>query len=275
MRIRSLSTFRRRGIVLSLVTILASANVPTWAAQQRISSPCRSVLGNAVYPRDYVFSRNTHFDSNARAVLNRELRPTVAVLSFVPETGVEYSRVYGRQPSAAVSKELDKNLAFTAAKLPLARHYARVGRNNFESTLASIKENVVIIVGHNDRGTFRFLDGTSESVTELAESVGKYGKLPVFVSCRAAEFVSGTGVGTKTVLTSVAGLMIADQLSRSLGENPLRKVSVDSLATTTARFESSVNTKLMVNYMVIRGCHIGGLVVAALLICMAVDDDIC
>jgi hypothetical protein len=183
---------------------------------------------------------------------------------YLPTTVDEYHRVYGgnRDPTATSRKDIEFAASATARLLPL-----KVSKQGFEGTIRAAHVSYAIVVGHNERGDFRFTDGTHAPLYELANACASAGAVCVFLSCRAARWVGSSGTGAKKDLTFQESIQIADGLISAIKMAPTR-ISVEDLGMQLTVIEKDVHLKYHIRYLVEIGC---GVVAGAIVVAMIVS----
>lgn len=143
-------------------------------------------------------------------------KPNVRVFSAVPENADEFARIRGRRPNlldrwdvSEAKKQFD-SLELAARGVVVSQDRTKQGFINF---VASTEEELIIVIGHNDRGKFYFVDGKSLPLKEMASLITQKGKKYCFLSCVARKHVAGPAAETSiTPLEAVAVVRDVNQL---------------------------------------------------------------
>src|SRR5581483_2439674 len=91
------------------------------------------------------------------------------------------------------------------------------GLKAFTDALENASDNFIVIVGHNDRGRFRFPDGTYKELPVLAQMAVQAHKRVIFISCNTKGVLPGVP-GTAGLLTYDEALHVADHLRGAIGQ---------------------------------------------------------
>lgn len=160
-------------------------------------------------------------------VLNqvKRVKPNFRVFSAVPENADEFARIRGRRPNpldrwdvSEAKKQFD-SLDLAARGVVVSQDRTKQGFINF---VESTEEELIIVIGHNDRGKFYFADGNSLPLKEMASLITRRGKRYCFLSCVARKYVSGPAA--EIPITPVEAAAIMSDVNRLLEQRQQQAV---------------------------------------------------
>lgn len=179
-------------------------------------------------------------------------------------TEAEYKAVYESEATASKAREL---VATKQALADLEIKKAEVGAVALRKELERSEAAYALFVGHNESGKFKFLDGTSMSLADIAEHATVTQKIPIFISCGAKSYVS-KAVGVHRELGVSEALAATKEVMAFIQRH--ETVSPEQIQEHLTKF----NQKYRVAYIVQKGCHAAtGLLVVAIIIYLLDDDD--
>ena len=121
------------------------------------------------------------------------------------------------------------------------------------------------MIGHNDKGMFKFPDGSWLGLADMAETCATHGKRCVFLSCEAQQHVSGAAaVGSARRLTHDEASTVANDIR---GLSDVGPVSLADVADVLVRAQRKYQT----NRLIVRA--VGGGAVAILVAHELLDDE--
>lgn len=157
----------------------------------------------------------------ATALLGPALSPGVAVFSGVPVTREQFRSVFGGGVEASRTA-LDALRAGSAAlKRIEGTHVAVTSARAVVEAIRSAPESTIILVGHNEGGTLISPAGDRLPLGDIARSCARYGKLCVFLSCKAARHVPGAH-GPTVDISPLQASRIAKRIAAMLATQPLK-----------------------------------------------------
>jgi len=144
-----------------------------------------------------------------------DIRPGTAVLNVLPATREEYRHVFDTEivPAAArdqmrrAERLLDENFEETR-KID--------GGRDFVKALHNTSEQVLIILGHNDKGFIRTGSGHWLTLKEASRRCRQYAKLCLFLTCQSARYLRDHGLGVARDLSIVEAVRLAKEIKESL-----------------------------------------------------------
>jgi hypothetical protein len=162
-------------------------------------------------------------------VLNqiKRVKPLFRVFSAVPENADEFIRIRGRRPNWFELRDINKAIkSFDAIELATggvvaSRDKTKQGFINF---VEKAEEELIIVIGHNERGNFYFGDGSNLPLKEMASLITQKGKRHCFLSCVARKYVEGPAAETSiTPLEAVAIVREVNQLVEQAEQRALQQ----------------------------------------------------
>jgi acyl-coenzyme A thioesterase PaaI-like protein len=132
--------------------------------------------------------------SNSDHQLDRERLAPVSVFAAIPSSDAEYAAVYGA--TAGFSAAAKADFATARDRLRGLDHKAvdvELGdRKRFDKLLARSAGRVVVIVGHDVDGRFRFVRGGALAVLDMATACAARDAFCVFITCEADKLRPGS-----------------------------------------------------------------------------------
>ncbi len=210
----------------------------------------------------------------ARQAVRKEYPSTARLFIQLPVSDIDFRKIFGKKPVSASDKDELRDVREKLKAVNRNDGDRGVNADNFEKFLGSTKESFVVVVGHNERGTFKFLDGSGEGIGDLANACAAAGKLCVFVSCQSRSHLDNTGaLGLSREVTFVQGIYIAKKVSEFINSRTEKATTPEVLASRLSRVELVSHLKHRVTYLIFKGCgSILGVVVVAIII-QALEDD--
>jgi hypothetical protein len=164
-------------------TIVATALVATLAAQGFPVLAADQCLGTA--------------SRKARIQGVQSSGPKIASYAVVPVDEAEFAKVFGYSPS---QPERDQ-MVHARKKLEAGSEVVFSRPVQAQTQLGAILDGdaqMMVLLGHNERGRFYLADGTSVSIEKLARRCNAKGKLCVFLSCESGDYLHGVeGIGLR------------------------------------------------------------------------------
>ncbi len=122
------------------------------------------------------------------------------VFAAVPHNSEEYERIFGYKP---MGNELE-----TARDASLAAHvnvFSPTSLDDFSSQVRN-GSGLLILVGHNENGDFKFASGESVPLSELADTAHRANRLVVFLTCKVSSSIDAPGTRLKTTFKDAFAL---------------------------------------------------------------------
>jgi predicted protein tyrosine phosphatase len=191
-----------------------------------------------------------------------------------PTSEEEIKAIYGvKDVSTQDSAQLPLIAASMKKSLRRSDPDRDLTRENFESRIVASSAPFIFLVGHNDRGQFRFANGKSGDLMSLTEAAMRHGKRLIVISCKTSDHLtSEASVGTQRDLTYPEAFEITRRMQAHLASLP--SASLASLKANLEKTETAVHRKSEVKYYVVHACHgIAGIAAIALIISLLDDDD--
>ena len=134
-------------------------------------------------------------EKKADETRNTLLRPSVDAFLIAPTTPEEYGRIFGtngarpQDLTTAQSSEISGIRRQMQAGFGQSTGSRNLNSRNFKTVIANSPSSFILILGHNDKGFFRFLDGSSAALDDLV-AASKPGQRMIIVSCKAEAMLS-------------------------------------------------------------------------------------
>lgn len=268
--------------VLALTAVL-TVSLSARSEEPVLKSPCEGGLRRA---RDEILggarSASSPLDGKVFAdapesvkLFSDQYASTVEVLWAIPTSTSEYRKVYN--VASGGETKATKALQIKRYKKEYQKEFGvkgrLVGRKEFDAALAHDRTSIFAIIGHNENGRFRFLDGATANLNELADSCTAKMKLCVFVSCDSNEFIASKGVGVDRSITATEARWITREIRTFLSKREM--VTPNEMVEFVRAQSAKAKTKHRVVYVAQKGCGATSAAVAIALVVCTADDDMC
>lgn len=143
------------------------------------------------------------------------------VVSSIPSTPEEYNNVFGFEPTESEIlniKRLEKEFAVKNVKFR--------SRADFNLFLQG-NSPLLIMVGHNEKGEFKFTSGESLAIADMSNAIEQHEKLGVFLTCNGACYTDSPAPRLKTTLAEA--LVLAAQIQHRFANLKEQEPSSPSL----------------------------------------------
>jgi hypothetical protein len=271
-----MTVWLRKSLAVTLGWLLFAMSLPVPAQDKGIPSHCQVAMAGITgdgsdYYDNFLF---THPPKDAEVIASAALPNAVSTFVVAPTDAKEYQNIF--RPTAGTTKHpADLTQAqvseLTSVQASLKQTLGRDGPDDLtdKSIEARIKADpaaFVIIVGHNDRGQFRFADG-SETTIDLMAKAARPDQRVIFISCEAARHLTQpNAVGARRELTYPEAFQIAKSIETYIAGVPAG-LSLDAVKLRLGNTEATVGAKYQVKYFLMKAACAGGtLIVVALLI---------
>ncbi len=218
-------------------------------------------------------------------ISNTLLNPSVDTFLVAPSTSEEYVRIFGtnganpQDLTTAQTSEI-RRIRQMRGDFGQSSGSRNLNSRNFKATIANSQASFILILGHNDRGSFRFVDGSSVLLDDLVTASKPYQRM-IIVSCKAEAMLSNqTGpkaAATRDDLTYAQAFEIAKTVQKYLASAGPR-VSVEMVRRALQSAESKSAFKYNTGTIVGRASFAtAGTIVIALVIsggvrCLITED---
>ncbi|HYG47862.1 MAG TPA: hypothetical protein VD846_07950 [Allosphingosinicella sp.] len=173
-----------------------------------------------VYP--FLLASREARPSASEMVHGPRISPAVAVLNALPSGRAEYQRVFGRRTVSASSTAQMRSAA-SILRTGVKGVQALDTAMDFHAALMGFREDIVVILGHNEGGALRTLSGQLLNLKEASERCVAFGKLCIFLTCQSAKYLRAKGLGVARDLSIVEGARLAREIGQTLAREPLRR----------------------------------------------------
>ena len=128
--------------------------------------------------------------------------PAQATLAAImPTDAREYHAIYGYEPTKSELASVHR------LRTEFRDHIVHIKTSADLHAALTIDDPLMLVVGHNEAGHFRFVSGDAQSLSELSMSIFAAGKIPVFLTCEGQCYTDAPG--TKQKITFRDGLLLA------------------------------------------------------------------
>lgn len=269
-----------RSLAAALALLLLT--VPPLTAQQ---PSCREFFEGISKPQVGTFSGlegSLFLLTDTRLRLASPLKATsdpVATYLVLPKSEQDLPQVFSKPPvwSAPLASEIrqsEKAARSGLGKLVFAE--PQRGLAHLDSFLKGSDSSFMIIIGHNEGGRLRLLDGSSIHLNDLAAKAREQGALPIIVSCKSREYTTGQTVGLPFEVSYSEAVALATQVNRTLSRLAAeRKLNLADLQAALETEISSFKPGVKVKAATIAKKTSGGLMTLAiiLVLCELTDTE--
>lgn len=188
------------------------------------------------------------------------MKGTIAEFAFVPRNDEEFTKVFGRPPSQGEWQSIQNALA-TNTKRPGPSPVTILDEREFARVLASLDENVVVVIGHNENGILKTGVGQLPLVS-MQGACAKTGKVCIFLSCKSGGFVSDKGgIGVQSELTYAEAFTFLDAIGQRVRSSTAKAQTIETLkrliVEDIATLENQAARDAAVRYVVVGGAVVG------------------
>lgn len=271
----------RKSVSLVLTWFLVTLPIQAPAQDKPIQSHCNALLsglGRGSHGDDYYDDWVFHnAPKEAATVVSTVLPNTVATFIVSPTNEEEYHKIF--KPDSPTSNQTENLTQTQASELRSVKASLKdtLGRdrpddlsgNSVAARIRAAPASFVIVVGHNDKGDFRFPDGTSTTIDSMAQAARPDQRL-IFISCRAAEYLTQpNSAGARRELTYPEAFRIAKSIENQIAAIPVG-LSIDGVKQRLESTEASIGVQYQVTYFLMKAaCALGAAIVVALFISLA------
>ena len=274
-----MTAWLRKSLALALTWLLVSVPLQAPAQDKPIPSHCQVTMAGLTgdgrdYYDNFLF---THPPQQAAGVASAPLPNTVSTFIVAPTDAKEYRNIFiatsgnGTQPADLTQAQASE---LTSVKASLKQTLGRnrpddLSDKSVEARIKADPASFVIVVGHNEKGEFRFADGTQTTIDVMAQSARPDQRL-IFISCEAAEHLTQpNAVGARRDLTYPEAFQIAKSIETYIAGIPAG-LSLDAVKQRLESTEASIGVRYQVKYFLMKAACFGGTAIAvALLITLA------
>src|ERR1700733_13079230 len=190
-------------ILLSVVLIIGPALADARQNEQDVTTPCNAHLGSitSTDPHDYErYFERAKVPAVAAKIANQKLANTVALIAIAPVTPDEYKTIFsGSKDKGTQGITESQQREIEAVQQTLKEKFNKdhgdrdFDKNGYKKALQDKKASYVIVMGHNEEGLLRLLDGNTLYLDEIVASARPDQRV-ILISCD-----SETGVSNKQV----------------------------------------------------------------------------
>jgi hypothetical protein len=251
---------------------------PGLAAQSpnNITTPCNAHLDSIGSTAPHSYERNFEWAAVPEAAsqsANEKLSNTVDMIAIAPVTLDEYKTIFlhGTDKDTKNVTEAQKT-EITAVQSELKAKFGRdhgdrdFDEKNYKNVLQAKTASFVIVIGHNEQGQFRLLDGSSLFLDEIVASARPNQRV-ILISCDSTNQVSNKKLAAtiNREVTYDEAFEIADQISAFI----MRAGRPVSLAEIQPKLDKIVEGRQghkVAFFIMEAACTVGAAIVIALII---------
>ena len=277
---------------LTITLLFAFCNLQASSLQEnpgsesrRIETHCNEMMSylgkDPKYVKRFYFAE---IPPPASKVAETPLRSTVHTFVVAPTTTAEYSTIFARESGTSSNK---KPIPITAAQsdevatiqVQLKTILKREGVDsqlNEKSVGSAIKDSqasYIILIGHNEEGWFRFLDGSRILLDEIVSSARSDQRV-ILLSCGSSQRMSKQSAemaaGVSADLTYAQAFELAARIQKVI-ESSKGEISLGAVKTQLQKATSDIQFKHEIGYFIMKAACFGGTLILVALVISALD----
>jgi hypothetical protein len=163
--------------------------------------------------------------AGSRRVGPDRLRRGVIIHNALPITAADYQAVFGETITVAARHQMAS--AARAERRIEADRRALRSLAGFKTVIRANRDQVHLILAHNEGGAARTPDGKWVDLRELAKECGRLSALCVIVSCRSANYLKGRALGIGHDIGIEDAVRIAGRVAAIIAAAPIADASGD------------------------------------------------
>jgi len=269
----------RKSLALALTWLIVALPTQAQAQEKSIQSHCQVAMASLTsdgrdYYDNYLFS---HPPEQVISIARAPLPNAVSTFIVAPTDAKQYNDIF-RPAGANAAHPGDLTPAqaseLTSVQVSLKQTLGRdspddLSGKTIEAKIKTDPSSFVIVIGHNDKGMFRFVDGTETTFDLMAQAARPDQRL-IFISCGAARHLTQpNAVGVRRDLTYPEAFQIARSIETYIAGIPAG-LSLDAVKRQLETTETNIGTKYQVKYFLMQAACIGGTaIVVALFISLS------
>lgn len=271
-----MTAWPRKSLALALAWLIVALPMQAPAQDKPIQSHCQVAMAGLTgdgsdYYDNYLF---THLPKQAVGIASVPLPNAVSTFVVAPTDAKQYRNIFRPTgANAAHPQDLTQAQAteLTSVQVSLKQTLGRdrpddLSDKSVEARIKADPSSFLIVVGHNDKGQFRFADGTETTIDLMAQAARPDQRL-IFISCEAARHLTQpNAVGVRRELTYPEAFQIAKSIETYIASIPAG-LSLDAVKQRLESTETNIGVKYQVKYFLMQAACFGGTaIVVALLI---------
>lgn len=275
-----MTAWSKKWLALALTWLIVAIPMQAPAQDKPIQSHCQvAMAGLSGDGRDYydnfVFTRQP---KEAASIASAPLPNAVSIFVVAPTDANQYRNIF-RQTGSNATHPGDLTQAqsseLTSVQVSLKQTLGRdhpddLSGKSVESRIKADTSSFVIVVGHNDKGQFRFADGTETTIDSMAQAARPDQRL-IFISCEAARHLTQpNAVGARRELTYPEAFQIAKNIETYIAGIPAG-LSLDAVKQRLESTETNIGVKYQVKYFLMKAACFGGTVIVVALLITLLD----
>jgi hypothetical protein len=196
-----------------------------------------------------------------------------STFAVVPKNEHDYHSVFGGESwsekqsghmqSAFSSLSKLQNASFDSGSRSIDQLFGVIGNS---------KNRYLIIIGHNENGSLKLLDGSSVSLSNVADRCETHGAFCIVLSCKSEDHVKisdGTTLFIRSDISFEEASMIAKAMEMTLATNKVDGLQTsvlqlhDTMSKTlrSAEYAAKISSRIEPNILFVSGSGLGGLAI--------------
>lgn len=177
---------KRITVVFVVIVFLSTQGLAQEVATTNVLTKCDHIF-STIYPikEDLLAGiRFTTVPPDAASQSEKLVPGTIMVMNHLPHTDKEYVAIFGKKViTPAMRSEINSVKRSGHNSTPLEKDTRKSFADMIGIHLKQPKENIIVLIGHNERGDFIFRDGSREGISSIVEACAIAAKICVFLSC--------------------------------------------------------------------------------------------
>ena len=265
---------RLSAIVLACALVLCQMPESYAQANDAITTPCNAHLGSLASDDRFAYEKffeHLSVPAAAAQYANTALPNTVSIIAVAPVTDDEYKTVfYSRSSKEALTAAQTAEVANVQATLKqkLGRAYGDrdfVG-TRYKTVLQANKSSFIIVIGHNENGFLRLLDGSVVYLDEIVANARPDQRV-ILISCESKKrAANATVAGTvDRKLTYTEAFDTADRVSNYI-KSAGKALSLVEVQMFLAKTEQRAGTRKISFFVMKAACALTTAILVAIVI---------
>jgi hypothetical protein len=202
--------------------------------------------------------------------------PKARYLLHLPTNTEEFVTIFKRETSLKDTSDVS-SAARRIASLGLSKDTSKWSTVARDGIIGDIGEDILVFVGHNEKGEFRFLNGYSTGISELANACRGAGKVCIFLSCNSLAYApDGSSVGVPSALSFAESLKILEAIDSQLRARRAtggEKVSLEEMTRWLSDVTLEADRRVKITSVAFKGCGAASSLIVLSLLIEALDED--
>jgi hypothetical protein len=270
----------RKSMASALTWLLIALPLHAPAQDKPVQSHCQvAMAGITGDGRDYFDNfLYTHPLQQAASIASAHLPNAVSTFVVAPTNVEQYRNIFqssggNSAPPGDLTQAQASELKSVQSSLKQVLGRDRpddLTNNSFAARIKADRAAFVLVVGHNDKGRFRFADG-SETAIDLIAQAARPDQRVIFISCEASSHLTQpNAAGTRRELTYPEAFQIAKSIQTYIESMPAG-LSLDAVKQRLESAETNAEFKYQVKYFVMKAACAGGTAILVALFISLLD----